>query len=166
MITAHIERLHDTMEELKPHFPDHWAELALDQDKVPLDPQYPEYFRREDLGGVLLSVLREAGKVVAYFVGFVAPGMHYQTCLTMTMDIFWLHPQYRSEDSLEELEADMVAEQLFDSVFEEAKRRGVNRVFLGSKWHKDASGFYERYASLKGISLVKADVYYSAWLGG
>lgn len=162
MITAHVERLGDTMEELKPHFDPHWAELALDKDKVPLDPQYEEYFRRENLGGVLLVVLREAGQVVAYFVGFVAPGLHYQTCLTLTMDIFWLHPDYRDEDSLVELEADMLAVQLFDSVVDEARRRGVNRVFFGSKWHKDAGAFFERYEKLK---LVKADVYYSAWLG-
>jgi hypothetical protein len=162
MITAHIERLSDTMEELKPFFGPHWDELALDKDKVPLDPQYEEYLRRENLGGVLLSVLREAGQVVAYFVGFTAPGLHYQTCLTLTMDIFWVHPDYRDGDSLEALEADMLAVQLFDSVVEEAKRRGVQRVFFGSKWHKDAGEFFERYEKVK---LVKSDVYYCAWLG-
>lgn len=162
MITAHVERLHDTMEELKPMFSPHWEELALDQGKVPLDPQYNVYFERENLGMVMCIVLREAGKVVAYFVGFVAPGLHYQTCLTLTHDIFWLHPDYRDGDSLTQLEADMLCVQLFDAVIDEAKRRGIQRFFCGSKWHKDASRFFEMYEKVK---FEKADVYYSAWLG-
>lgn len=159
MITAHVERLHDTMEELKPHFDPHWQELALNQDKVPLDPQYGIYFERENLGEVLLVVLREAGKVVGYFVGFVAPALHYQTCLTLTMDIFWLHPDYRAIDSLSQLEAHMLAMQLFEAVREEAKRRGVQRVFYGSKLHKDASRVFEE------LGMVEVERYYSAWLG-
>lgn len=159
MITAHVERLHDTMEELKPLFDPHWQELALDQDKVPLDPQYPVYFERENVGQVLLVVLREAGKVVAYFVGFVAPALHYQTCLTLQMDIFWLHPDYRDADSLTQMEAHMLSMQLFEAVRDEAKRRGVQRVFYGSKLHKDASRVFEE------LGMVEVERYYSAWLG-
>ena len=159
MITAHVERLHDTLEELKPMFGPHYAELALNQDKVSLDPQYDLYLLREQMGEVLLVVLREAGKVVAYFVGFVAPGMHYRTCLTLTMDIFWLCPEYRDGDSLEKLEGQMLAVQLFEEVRAEAKRRGVQRVFYGSKLHKDASQVFED------LGMVEVERYYSAWLG-
>lgn len=159
MITAHIERLHDTMEELKPMFDPHWRELGLNQDKVPLDPQYDIYMQREALGEVLLAVLREAGKVVAYFVGFVTPALHYKTCLTLTMDIFWLHPDYRDGDSLDQLESHMLALQLFEAVRDEAKRRGVQRTFYGSKLHKDASRVFEE------LGMVEVERYYSQWLG-
>jgi hypothetical protein len=159
MITAHVERLQDTLEELKPMFDPHWAELALDQDKVALDPQYGVYLDREAQGQVLLVVLRELGKVVAYFVGFVAPALHYQRCLTLQMDIFWLHPDYRDPDSLTALEAHMLSMQLFETVREEAKRRGVERVFYGSKLHADASRVFEE------LGMVEVERYYSAWLG-
>lgn len=159
MITAHVERLQDTLEELKPLFDPHWQELALDQDKVPLDPQYNTYLVRESLGEVLLVVLREAGKVIAYFIGFVAPGLHYKTCFTLTMDIFWLHPNYRDGDSLSQLEAHMLALQLFEAVREEAKRRGVQRSFYGSKLHKDASRVFEE------LGMIEVERYYSQWLG-
>lgn len=159
MITAHVERLQDTLEELKPMFDPHWQELALNQDKVPLDPQYPLYLDREAHGQVLLVVLREAGRVVAYFIGFVMPGLHYQTCLTMQMDIFWLHPDYRDEDSLTALEAHMLAMQLFEAVRDEAKRRGVQRWFAGSKLHKDASRVFEE------LGMIEVERYYSQWLG-
>lgn len=159
MITAHVERLHDNLEELKPYFDPHWQELALDQAKCPLDPQYNVYLEREAAGQVLCVVLREFGTVVAYFVGFVAPGLHYQQTLTLQMDIFWLHPEYRSTDSLSQVEAEMLALQLFEAVREEAKRRGVKRWFLGSKLHKDASSVFEE------LGMIEVERYYSQWLG-
>lgn len=159
MITAHVERLQETLDELKPLFKPHFEELALNQDKVPLDPQYELYLHRESLGQVLLVVLREAGKIVGYFIGFVAAGMHYRTCLTLTMDIFWLHPDYRDGDSLDELEAHMLALQLFEAVRDEAKRRGVQRAFYGSKLHKDASRVFEE------LGMIEVERYYSQWLG-
>ena len=104
MITAAVEELHRCLEELKPLFDPHWKELALDQDKVPLCPDYAEYLRREAAGQVLCVTLRERGGIVGYFVGFIAPALHYQTCLTLTMDIYWIHPDYRASDSLSRLE--------------------------------------------------------------
>lgn len=159
MITSHVERLQDCLDELKPMFTPHWQELALNQDKVPLDPMYEIYLHRESLGGVLLVVLREAGKVVAYFIGFVNPHLHYRTCLELQMDIFWLHPDYRDEDSLTQVEAHMLSVQLFEAVRDEAKRRGVQRWYAGSKLHKDASRVFEE------LGMVEIERYYSQWLG-
>jgi hypothetical protein len=159
VITVCAEHLRDTLEELKPLFDPHWRELAHDRDQVPLDPQYETYLAREALGEVLSVIARERGKIVAYFVGFVAPGLHYKTCLTLTMDIFWIHPDYRAEDSLGELEEQMLAWQLFAEVLKEARRRGVRRAFFGSKALHDASSLFEQ------LGMVKADVYYSRLLG-
>lgn len=159
MITAAIEELHRCLEELKPLFDPHWKEIALDQDKVPLCPDYPEYLRREAAGQVLCVTLRERGAIVGYFVGFIAPALHYQTCLTLTMDIYWIAPEYRAEDSLSQLEEDMLAELLFTTVKAEAVRRGVKRPFYGSKVHKDSGGLFQQ------LGMYKADEYYSAWWG-
>lgn len=159
MITSHVERLADNLEELKPNFVPHYQELALNQAKVKLDPNYPEYLRREAEGQVLCVVLREAGKIIAYFVGFVAPGLHYQTCLTLTMDIFWLHPDYRDQDSLVEIEAQMLCMQLFEAVKAEGQRRGVHRPFFGSKFHKSADALFEA------LGMTQVESFYSAWWG-
>lgn len=159
MITFQVEKLSDELENLKPLFPDHWTELALNQDKVPLDPQYQVYLDRETAGQVLFVCGREKGRIVAYFVGFVTPALHYQTCLTLQMDIFYLHPDYREGDSLTQVEADMISMQLFEAVEVEAKRRGVKRVFYGSKFHKDASKLFEA------LGLVEVERYYSAYWG-
>ena len=135
---------------LKPMFPLHFAELALDQEKAPLDPQYETYLERERQGGVMLHVVREDGAIIGYFVGFVAPGLHYQTCLTLTLDIFWIHPAHRGRAA---------GYKLFKSVEEDAKARGVQRMFVGSKVHLDASWMFEK------LGYKKVETYYSHWLG-
>lgn len=159
MITAHVERLHDNLEELKPNFGPHHHELALHQEHVELDPKFPVYLELEDKGCVLCVVLREQGAIVAYFVGFVDTALHNKTCLTLQQDIFWLHPDYRDDESLTQLEAHMLALQLFEAVREEAIRRGVKRWYAGSKWHKNASRVFED------LKMQPADIYYTQWLG-
>jgi GNAT superfamily N-acetyltransferase len=149
-ITAQVESLTDRMAELQPLFPEHYHELALNQDQVPLDPQYEEYLRRDAAGGVMLVTLRDRGALVGYFVGFIAPGLHYRTCLTLTMDIFFVHPEHRGR---------MGGIKLFKTVEAEARRRGVQRMFVGSKCHKDASFLFER------LGYHEVERYYTAWLG-
>ncbi len=150
MITAHVESFTERLDELRPLLPVHYAELALDQDKVPLDPQFDIYLQRDVRGEVLFVVLREAGELIGYFIGFVAPGLHYRTCLTCTMDIFYVHPEHRGGNG---------GRILFAAVEAELKRRGVQRWFVGSKVHMDASWLFE------GLGFGKVETYYSKWIG-
>lgn len=135
VITFHVESLLEHLEEMKPLFPAHFEELALNKDKVPLDPQYDIYLERDKRGEVLFVAGRELGALIGYFVGFVAPGLHYKTCLTLSLDIFWIHPEYRHRGA---------GFQMFKTVEAEAKRRGVQRMIVGSKLHQDASWLFER----------------------
>lgn len=150
MITAQVEPWSEMKRDLLPLLPLHWAELALNQDKVPLDPQYDIYDAREAAGQTLVVTLRELGVLAGYFIGFVAPGLHYRTCLTLTMDIFWTHPDIRKG---------FAAVRMFREVEREAKRRGVQRIFYGSKAHKDASKLFEF------LRMDPVEVYYSKWIG-
>ncbi len=128
----------------------HYEELALHKSSVPLAPQYDLYLARDARGEVLCVTLREEGKLVGYFVGFVAPGMHYSTCLTLIMDIYFVHPDYRRGTG---------GIKLFKAVEAEAKRRGVQRMFVGSKLHKDSSRLFEA------LRYERVEVTYSHWLG-
>lgn len=150
MITAQVENLTEHLEELKPLFPLHWDELALNKDKVPLDPQYDVYLKRDAMGEILFVTLREFGKLVGYFVGFITYGLHYRTCLTLTLDIFFVHPDYRQGRA---------GFKLFKAAEKEAKRRGVQRMLVGSKTHRDASRLFEA------LGYTEVERYYSAWLG-
>lgn len=151
MSTFVTESMAQCLPELEKLFPEHWAELALDKDQFPLNPQYAVYAHREEQGELLCMVGRDNGGIVAYFVGFVAPGMHYQTCLTLTMDIFWVKPEYRGKS---------LGIRLFRAVEAEAERRGVNRMFVGSKLHKDASWLFQK------LGYKPVETYYSKTFGG
>jgi len=150
LITTHIESFEERLQELQVLLPEHYKELALNQDEVPLDPQYDVYIEREREGGLLFVVLRDAGELVGYFIGFIAPGLHYQTCLTCTMDIFYVRKDKRTGSA---------GIRLFRAVEHELKRRGVQRWFMGSKVHADASALFKR------IGAAPVETYYSKWLG-
>jgi len=150
MLSAQIESFTERLGEFRPLFPLHWEELALNKDKVPLDPQYDIYIQREARGELLFVTLRELGTPVGYFIGFIAPGLHYRTCLTCTMDIFYVHPAKRGGRG---------GIKLFKFVEKELRRRGVDRWFVGSKCHADASWLFEI------LGFDRVEVYYSKWLG-
>lgn len=149
-VTAQVENLTETLEELKPHFPAHHAELGLWQDKMPLDPQYDIYLKHDEAGQALLVTLRADGKVVGYFVGFIAPGLHYQQTLTCKMDIVYIDPAYRSAGN---------GIALFETTKAALKRRGVKCWWVGSKNHKPIEAFFRAF----GFTFEES--YFAMWLG-
>jgi GNAT superfamily N-acetyltransferase len=150
MLTLQVESFTELLDELKPLLPLHWEELAINKDKVPLDPQFDVYIRREAAGEVMMVTARRDGALVGYFIGFVAPGLHYKTCLTLIMDIFFIHPSARNG---------FAGVKLFRAVEAEARRRGVQRIIVGSKIHADASILFER------LSYSPVETYYAKWIG-
>jgi len=150
VITAQVEPWSEFVKDAVELFPAHWEELALNKDKVPLSVQHDVYLAYEAAGQTLVVTLRQKGRLVGYFVGFVSPALHYSTCLTLQMDIFWTHPDIRGR---------MKGVKLFRAVEAEAKRRGVQRIFYGSKLHKDASRLFEY------LKMQPVEVYYTKWIG-
>lgn len=150
MITAHVENFEKNLPVLIDIIPIHYEELALNKEKVPLSPQYHIYTNAEQKGELLFVTLRKLGKLVGYFIGFIAPGLHYSTCLTCNMDIFYVLPEHRGDGA---------GLQLFKFVEKELKNRGVQRLFVGSKMHKDASWLFEK------LGYTPVETYYSSWLG-
>jgi len=151
MLTAQVENLTEMLDELKPFFPMHWEELALNQKQVPLDPNYSIYLAKDAAGEMMLVTLRKDGDLIGYFVGFVGPALHYQSCLTLTMDIFYVLPEHRGDGG---------GFVLFRAAEAEARRRGVQRMFAGSKCHKDASWLFEK------LGYEEVERFYCLWMGG
>ena len=150
MITAQVEGFMEQLEELKPLLPLHYEELALDKDKVPLMPRWDVYAAREAAGELCFVTVREDGRLIGYFIGFVMPGLHYATCLTCQMDIFYIHPDHRGRSC---------GLRLFRTVEKELRRRGVQRWFVGSKLHRDSGRLFTA------LGFGPVETYYSKWLG-
>ncbi len=150
MITAHVESFTDRLDELKPLLPLHYDALALNKDQVPLDPQYEIYFAREAAGELMFVTLRDTGRLIGYWIAFIAPGLHYRTCLTATMDIWFIHPDYT---------AGTAPLRLIRAVEAETRRRGVRRWFAGEKLHTPCGRLFEA------VGMEKVETTYMKWLG-
>ncbi len=150
MLTTQVETWSGAVEELKLLFPLHYDRLALEQDRVPLDPQYEVYAAFEKAGVLSLVTLRSDGELVGYWVSMVAPGLHYATCLTATMDIWFIHPDHAGRTA---------ALRLIRAVEDEMKRRGVQRWFAGEKLHAPCGRLYEA------MGMEKIETTYSKWIG-
>ena len=151
MITAAVESFIGNVAELRTLIDGHWEKLALDRNHVPLDPQWEHYFAKEQLGELMFVVLRDNGRMVGYWIAFIAPGLHYKTCLTATMDIWNVSPEYERAGPII---------TLMRAVEREYKRRGVNRSFVGEKLHRPCGRLY------KAFGYEPIETYYSKLLGG
>lgn len=151
MLTTHVESFRRALSELMPLLPLHYEKLALNKDRVPLDPNFEFYFQKEDLGELSFITLRSNGALMGYWIAFIAPGLHYQTCLTSIMDIWFIHP---------ELAGGSAPLRLIRAVEAEMKRRGVQRWFAGEKLHTPCGRLFEA------VGMQPVERTFSKWLGG
>lgn len=152
MITAQVERFEDCLPELRHIFPRHWQELALFQDRMLLDPQYDEYVARERAGRLLLVTVRKDGKIAAYYTAQIAPGFHYVSTLTGTMDMLYIVPEERGRG---------LVMPLFKQVEKALRRRGVRLWYSGFKTAMPL----ELDQLLPMMGFQPADSYMAKWLG-
>ena len=150
MITAQVELFRDVLPELKSLITKHYDALSLHKGQgFPLDPQFGIYLAREVAGELSFFALRRDGHMIGYWICFVGPGLHYKTCLTSIMDIWFIDPDH------------MVGKApiiLMRAVEKEMRRRGVNLWFAGEKLHKPCGQFFEKWG------FEKVEATYAKWL--
>lgn len=113
----------------------HWEELALDKDRVALKPDWNRYRTLEQWGHLSVVTARAQGVLAGYSWMVVTTGLHYSDCLEARMDIYWIAPEHRGRWG---------GVNLFRAHERELKRRGVQRIYVGSKLHKDSSALFRR----------------------
>lgn len=151
LFTAEVESFMENRAVLEDIFPRHWEEIAIFRDKMPLDPMWETYAQFEADGRLLFIGLRAAGCLVGYFVGMIAPGLHYGSTLTGKMDLIYIEPDFRGEGA---------GRLLMDAVLAEGKRRGVQMWWMGSKCHKPIEDFFRSYG------FTQEETYFALWTGG
>lgn len=73
----------------------HWKEVALWQDKAPLDPDLEYYFQAERQGRLEFLTARDKGVLVGYIGMIISTGLHYRSTIWAMSPVFWLDPAYR-----------------------------------------------------------------------
>jgi hypothetical protein len=150
MITFAIEPFSSVYAELLPLLDEHYGEISTHNDHgIALEPMVSVYRARELDGSLMMVIGREAGQIVAYFVCFIAPGLHYSSCLTCSPDIFYVAPERRTS---------IAGIRMFRFVEKELRRRGVKRWAVGSKLAHDASALF-RFLDFEPVETT-----YEKWL--
>lgn len=73
----------------------HWEEIALNKDKIKLDPDWEAYHYLEQQGALNIFTARHNGKLIGYFSVFTAKNPHYKDHLFASSDVIYLHKDFR-----------------------------------------------------------------------
>lgn len=120
------ERFNTIAHELPPLFQEHWREIALNQDTIPLAPDWDRYYRLDVEGALLVLTVRLDGKLVGYAFLLAGPHLHYVTTLWGHLDMYWLDPLVRSG---------WTGVKFFKAVIKGARDSGVINLTLTTKLH-------------------------------
>lgn len=131
-----VERFQDVYAELFPLLGEHYDEISLHKHMgYELKPDVAMYERAQNADQLLMMIGRLEGRIVAYFVAFVRPSIHYLECLEAVGDIFFCSPDRRGA---------MIGLQLFEATENELRRRGVKCFMAGEKLAHPAAPLFER----------------------
>jgi GNAT superfamily N-acetyltransferase len=131
-----VERFQDVYDELLPLLHRHYDEISLHKYQgYDLKPNIALYRAMQDADQLMMMIGRLEGSIVAYFVAFVRPSIHYADCMEAAGDIFYCAPDRRGA---------LIGLQLFEAVEQELKRRGVRCLMAGEKIAYPAGPLFER----------------------
>lgn len=133
-ITYQEEYFEDVIDEIKPLLERHWEEIALNKDKIPLDPDYEAYRKLSDAGAIHYTTVRDDGKLIGYAIYFLIGNLHYSSLAIAESDIFWLAPEYRKGS---------VGIRLIKAAEKFLVELGVNHIINKVKLHYDVGSLFE-----------------------
>tara|TARA_R110000851_G_scaffold46429_1_gene112906 strand:+ start:1680 stop:2138 length:459 start_codon:yes stop_codon:yes gene_type:complete len=123
----------------------HYKEIALNQDKIKLNPDWEVYRALEDQGKLKVFTARDNDTLVGYFVVVVGVNIHYKDHTFACNDVIYLHKDYRkgfagiklikfakkclTEDGVSVLTINTKVHQPFDKVLERLGFKLIERVY-------------------------------------
>lgn len=144
MFTAGLEKLSDCILEIKPILGEHWKELARNQDKIALNPDFTKYLALEKAGVYRMYVVRTDSGEIAGYAGFMVMNhLHYKDDLWALADLFFVRPQFRSKRKLGMGWKDRpkgAGRTLFEAVEADLRKLGVSVVHVTYKLANPAAG--------------------------
>lgn len=133
-ITYLPERWADCFREMMPLWKDHWEEIAIHRDAIPLDPDVAEYQRLDNEGVLAVVVARCEGRVVGYYISFVKSHLHYRTTLHAFTDVYYVVPDFRKG---------FCGIRLIEAAMKHWRERGVKKAFTATKFALNMTPVFE-----------------------
>ena len=113
----------------------HWEEIALNKDKIKLNPDWEMYSLLESNGALKIFTARSDDKLVGYFVVLVGTNIHYKDHLFASNDVIYLDPEYRKG---------MTGIKLIKAAEKWLKDDGVSVLVINTKVHRPFDSVLER----------------------
>ena len=120
------ERFMAIAKELPPLFKKHHAEIALNREAIPLDPDWDRYYNADLAGMLRCLTVRVRGVLVGYIFVVVSPHLHYASTVFAQTDIFWLDPAWRQG---------WLGIRMFKQMEETLREWGVKVIYVNAKLH-------------------------------
>lgn len=127
MITYQQEFLETCRGEAEILIHKHWEEIALNKDKIKLNPDWEMYSLLESSGSLKIFTARNDKNLIGYFVVFVNRHIHYKDHLFANNDLLFLDEAFRK--GLTGVKLIKFAEKCL-------KEDGVSVLTINTKVHK------------------------------
>jgi GNAT superfamily N-acetyltransferase len=136
--------------DIRPLLERHWNDIAVNKDKIKLNPDWDAYHSLEQDGKLKIFTAREQGELVGYFVVIVHRNLHYKDHLFASNDVIFLHPDHRKGRT--GIKLVQFSEKCL-------KEDGVSVLAINTKVHKP----FDKLMQFLGFSLVER--IYSKYIG-
>ena len=144
------ERLVFVKKEMQSLLDLHWQLIALNKDKIKLNPNWNEYIKLDDAGILKLFTARKNGNLVGYFAVTVSTSLHYKDHIFATNDVIFIHPDHRDGSA---------GYKLLKYAEKELTNMGVSLMMINTKTHQPFDKLLERV----GFKLIER--VYSKYIG-
>lgn len=136
--------------DIRPLLERHWNDIAVNKDKIKLNPDWDAYHSLEQDGMLKIFTAREQGELVGYFVVIVHRNLHYKDHLFASNDVIFLHPDHRKGRT---------GIKLIQFSEKCLREDGVSVLAINTKVHKP----FDKLMQFLGFSLVER--IYSKYIG-
>jgi hypothetical protein len=150
MITYQREFFVAIMHELPLLFLEHYEDVALDKERMELDPAWGEYLKLEQQGLLFIFTVRHNKELIGYHFNVVHPHLHYKSVLCSFSDMFFLKKDYRKG---------FTGFTFFRKNEIMLRGLGVKKIFVMSKVHRDMT------VLLKKLKYTLIEYIHSKWIG-
>jgi len=121
-----LEDYDSVYEEMQELIVDHWEEIAVNKDKIKLNPDWEFYRKVADEGYLGVYTVRSDSKLVGYFIVVAIANPHYKDHIFATNDILFLRKEYRKG---------LTGVKLLKFAEQDLKTKGISVIVINTKVH-------------------------------
>jgi GNAT superfamily N-acetyltransferase len=131
-------------------WPEHWDEIAVQKDRMPMRPDVAAYQALEAAGRLQIMVVRDDGRMVGYILSVIRPHLHYADVLCGFEDAYFLTKSHRRG---------MIGVRLISEAVKHMQQVGCKKAFFQTKVALNMGRIFEH------MGFENTDLVYSKWIG-